>query len=260
MHRKQDENGSFGIGELAEAAGVSTRTLRHYESIGLLSPSRTESGYRVYSDTDARRLAQIQAMKLCGLPLATIRSLMDDLTVDLRGALVHHFETLHAQERTLKDSMAHTKAAIDAIERIEQMETKDAFEQMKEKGLQDFETTYGKEARERYGDDAIDGANERMMLLSQAEWDAKEQLEESIKVQLRLAMEKGDTHGEAANELARMHERWIAIHWGQGYEKETYLALVRGYLDDPRFVKYYDSAAGAGATEFLVEAVLAANL
>lgn len=52
-----------------------------------------------------------------------------------------------------------------------------------------------------------------------------------------------------------MHERWIAIHWGTGYGKDAYLGLVRGYLADPRFVEYYDSAAGEGATDFLVSAV-----
>lgn len=52
-----------------------------------------------------------------------------------------------------------------------------------------------------------------------------------------------------------MHERWIAMHWGQGYGDEEYLGMVRGYQADPRFVEYYDSAAGEGATEFLIEAV-----
>lgn len=55
--------------------------------------------------------------------------------------------------------------------------------------------------------------------------------------------------------LARMHERWISIHWGPGYGKDEYLGLVCGYLADPRFVSYYDDAAGEGATAFLVKAV-----
>ena len=59
------------IGELARLSGVSTRTLRHYESIGLLHPARGANDYRLYSGADAKRLTQIQAMKLCGLPLAT---------------------------------------------------------------------------------------------------------------------------------------------------------------------------------------------
>lgn len=56
-----------------------------------------------------------------------------------------------------------------------------------------------------------------------------------------------------------MHRRWIDLHWGEGYDPEQYFALAEGYLADPRFVKYYDSAAGEGATEFLVKAVRASR-
>lgn len=56
-----------------------------------------------------------------------------------------------------------------------------------------------------------------------------------------------------------MHEKWIAIHWGNGYKKQEYLGLVQEYLNDPRFVSYYDSAAGEGATEFLVQAIESAH-
>lgn len=259
MHRSDKGSNwnckQMSIGELADRSGVSTRTLRHYESVGLLMPARSDNGYRTYSPADAKRLAQIQAMKLCGLPLATIRMLLADPKSNLHDALSDHLKNLYIQGKTLNDLIAHTTAAIEAIERIEKMDTMDAFEKMKAQGLQDFEDTYGTEARSLYGDDAIDAANERMMSLTQSEWDAKELLEESIKAQLRLAMEKGDAAGDEAKELARMHERWITIHWGQGYSKDAYLALVRGYLADKRFVKYYDSAAGDGATEFLVRAV-----
>ena len=72
-------------------------------------------------------------------------------------------------------------------------------------------------------------------------------------------MASGDPKGDEAAELARMHERWIRIHWGEAYDRETHLALVRGYLDDPRFRDYYDAAAGDGGTELLVRA-LEANL
>ena len=127
------------------------------------------------------------------------------------------------------------------------MTTEDSFEAMNREGLQQFEETYGTEARERYGNDAIDASNERMMNLTRDEWDAKELLEEALKVQLRLARATDDPSSPEAAELAAMHRKWITVHWGPGY------------LADPRFTKYYDDAAGVGATEFLVQAVEAAN-
>lgn len=252
-------NRHYTIGELAELAGVSTRTLRHYESLGLLVPQRAHNGYRSYSEADAKVLAQIQAMKLCGLPLATIKQLIQAAPspADIYKELTAHLHALRAQGESLNASIQRTQASLAAIERLEHMSTNDAFEELKAQGIKQFEETYGQEARELYGDETIDASNKRMMNLSQDEWDAKELLEESIKVQLRLAFADGDPESESARELARMHERWIAIHWGSTDDKRAYLGLVQGYLADPRFVAYYDSAAGEGATEFLVQAITA---
>lgn len=246
------------VKELADMAGVSARTLRYYESIGLLSPARTEAGYRLYDEGDARKLAQVLAMKACGLPLGTIKRLCSQ-DANLLATLKDHLAVLQKQQNSTADALRRTQAAINAIERITPMNAKDSFEEMKRAGLDEFEETYGQEARARYGTDAIDEANERMMNLTRDEWDAKELLEEAIKVQLRLAMATSNAASEEAAELARMHRRWITIHWGPDYTTDVYLALVRGYLADPRFTRYYDSAAGEGATEFLVQAVEAAN-
>lgn len=65
-----------------------------------------------------------------------------------------------------------------------------------------------------------------MMALTKDEWEAKELLEDAIKVQLRIALQTQDPQSEAAQELARMHEKWIAIHWGNGYEEQEYLGNI----------------------------------
>lgn len=278
------------IGQLAELSGVSARTLRFYEEKGFLSPARTESGYRLYSESDERRLAQVVAMRSCGLPLTTIGQLLQhadapaeatpdpsqtsetthvgcgssapsatNAETNLHRALTDHLRTLREQGKSLEAAVRRTQAALNAIERIQGMESKDAFEELKRQGLEAFEREYGQEARERYGTDAIEQSNARMMALTKDEWDAKELLEESIKVQLRLAMATGDPASPEAQELVRMHKRWITVHWGPGFADEAYLGLVRGYLADPRFTAYYDKSAGNGATEFLVKAVETAH-
>ena len=61
------------VGELAARAGLTVRTLHHYDSIGLLSPSaRTDAGYRLYDRDDVARLQQIQALRAFGMALADI--------------------------------------------------------------------------------------------------------------------------------------------------------------------------------------------
>lgn len=83
-HNKEIQ--SYTIGQLAKLAGVSARTLRYYEDEGLIHPLRTSTNYRIYHEKDARRLAQILAMRACGLPLTTIRHLLEDLDADIHGA------------------------------------------------------------------------------------------------------------------------------------------------------------------------------
>lgn len=249
----------YSVGQLAQMAGVSARTLRHYEDMGLLEPARAENGYRTYGPRGARRLSQILAMRACNLPLTTIRHLLRDSQASLRDTLESHLRTLRAQKKSLSDAMARTKAAIATIEGIENMDDEKRFEAIKAQELKEFEDTYGTEARRRYGDEAIDAANERIMSLTRDEWDAKDLLEEAIKVQLRLAMASGDPTGDQAAELAHMHERWMRIHWGKSYDRKTHLKLVRGYLGDPRFKDYYDTAAGNGGAEFLMR-TMEANL
>lgn len=139
---------------------------------------------------------------------------------------------------------------------IEDMGKHDAFEALKRRAIEENERTYGREARERYGDDAVDAANDRLASLSQNELEEKDRLEQAIKEQLRAAMETGDPTGEPAYELARMHARWIALHWGEGrYSREAHRRLAQMYLADDRFRAYYDTAAGEGATEFLAAAL-----
>lgn len=118
------------------------------------------------------------------------------------------------------------------------------------------EMRYGKESRKRYGDDAVDASNERLLNMNDEEWENKELLERAIIEQLKAVMTEGDDAKGEAQKLAGMHAQWIRMQWGEGaYSKEAHKALARGYLADQRFVDYYDSRAGVGATRVLVDAV-----
>ena len=67
----------FQIGEVAEQVGLSLRTVRYYEEVGLVSPSaRSEGGFRLYSDEDISRLALVKRMKPLGLTLEEMRELV----------------------------------------------------------------------------------------------------------------------------------------------------------------------------------------
>lgn len=106
---KRNTKGSYRAHEFAELAGVTVRTLHHYDHIGLLKPARrTDSGYRIYADRDFARLEQIVVLKFLGLPLNEIRELLQNDSVLSC--------TLWRQQRVLAEKRRRLDRAIAAIE------------------------------------------------------------------------------------------------------------------------------------------------
>jgi len=103
----------YRVSEFAEKAGVTVRTLHHYDRLGLLSPAhRTEGGYRLYGEQDFARLQQIVTLKFIGLPLKQIKVLLDNGNLDLQS-------TLRLQRQLLLEKRAQVDAAIQAIQEAE---------------------------------------------------------------------------------------------------------------------------------------------
>lgn len=101
--------------EFAERAGVTVRTLHHYDRLGLLKPSRyTEAGYRLYGEQDFARLQQIVTLKLIGLPLKQIKELLNCRELDLQT-------TLKLQREIVEEKRRHLEKVIEAIERAEEV-------------------------------------------------------------------------------------------------------------------------------------------
>lgn len=113
------------IGELADRVGVNTKTIRYYESIGLLpQPPRTDTGYRIYGGEDEARLVFIRTAQHLGLSLEEIRevlALRDQGTAPcehVRGALREQIRTVSrrmAELRRLRDELRALEAVIDEI-------------------------------------------------------------------------------------------------------------------------------------------------
>ena len=110
---KQDIDTLYQVNEFAELAGVTVRTLHHYDRLGLLKPSRrSDSGYRLYGNRDLARLEQIVVLKFLGLPLKQIRDLLKK-----ESGLP---ESLRRQRRVLAEKRRQLDSAIHAIETAEQ--------------------------------------------------------------------------------------------------------------------------------------------
>src|SRR4051812_49093388 len=100
---------SYRVKAFAARAGVTVKTLHHYDRLGLLRPLRTPAGYRTYSDLDLQRLEEIAALKVIGVPLKEIAAL-------LKGDLRPLGEILESQRRVLHARRRVIECAIEAIE------------------------------------------------------------------------------------------------------------------------------------------------
>ena len=116
------------IGELANATGLTVRTLHHYDEIGLLVPSeRTQAGYRLYGDDDVRRLYEIRALRDLGIPLNEIP---DALKGDVRATLARHLERVKhdlERQRRLQSLLQRILDAADSASGEDYMEAIEAM-------------------------------------------------------------------------------------------------------------------------------------
>jgi DNA-binding transcriptional MerR regulator len=155
------DDAELKIGELAERTGLTVRTLRHYDEIGLLQPSaRTGAGHRLYSGEDVRRLYRIVALKHLGMPLAEISDLLDRAGADPRPIVRKHLERLEqllALQGRLRDRL---NVILDELEGTQQPSADDFIEALEVMAQMDKYYTPEQlaqleERRREMGDEAI---------------------------------------------------------------------------------------------------------
>ena len=109
-------NRAYGIGEVSDIVGVSTRTLRYYEEEGLLVPARTANGYRRYTPADLDRLQEILLLRHMGMSLAEIPSALSATEEERRQMLARHLGALKAERERLDTLIRTVERTIEHIE------------------------------------------------------------------------------------------------------------------------------------------------
>ena len=220
----------YTVKALADLAGVTPRTLRWYDRIGLLKPLRTtEAGYRLYGPAQLDRLQDILFYRELGLDLASIRTILDDLILTV--------------QRTINDIKGGTK-----------MTDQEKFEAFKRRTVEANETAFGQEIREKYGDEEMDRANACVLALTQEEYAQWKSLGGEIHTALVTAVKAGaDPAGPEGQRIAALHRRWLSYSW-ESYTPQAHVGLAELYVSDPRFTAYYDREV-PGCAAFLRDAV-----
>ncbi|HHT63683.1 MAG: MerR family transcriptional regulator [Bacillota bacterium] len=245
----------YTINKLAKLAGVSTRTLRYYDELGLLSPARMSSnGYRIYGHKEIDRLQQILFYRELGVPLEEIKKILSSKDFDRLAALESHLSALLAKRNQLDMLIANVIKTIKAAKGEIIMSDREKFEGFLKKLVDDNERQYGKEARAKYGDESVDRSNAKIMGMSKEQYAQLDALTNELNDTLQAAFEQGDPASALAQKACELHKKWLCFFWNE-YSKEAHIGVTQMYVDDPRFTAYYDKIA-VGCASFLRDAVL----
>lgn len=244
----------YTVQKLGKLAGVSTRTLRYYDEIGILKPARiNSSGYRIYGQAEVDRLQQILFYRELGVSLESIKDIVTAPSFDSAKALREHREKLLERREQLDLLIANVDKTIAVTEGRINMSNKEKFEGFKKKMIEDNEKQYGKEIREKYGKETVEKSNAKVMNMTQEQYDKVTALEEQLHVILAEAFKTGDPAGELAQKAADLHKQWLTYYWSE-YSKEAHAGVAQMYVDDERFTAYYDKEQ-SGTAEFLRDAI-----
>ncbi|MFJ3963231.1 MerR family transcriptional regulator [Streptomyces sp. NPDC090036] len=233
------------IQELATRAGITSRTLRHYDRVGLLAPSRVSpNGYRYYDPSAVARLQRILIMRRLGMGLPVIAEVLAD-EVDTCDGLREHITALEKERDRIERQLRSVRQTLEALQA--------GAEPPMDVMLAGFNDHYKDEVISRWGERAFRLSNDWWHGKSLDQQRAWKQNAEDLVAAWVAAMKAGvSATSEDAQSLAARHVQWLSQIPGtptaEG-DRERSIEMVVGvgdmYVDDPRFAGMYDDAAGA---------------
>ncbi len=245
---------AYQVKEVSRIAGVSVRTLHHYDEIGLLVPAtRSAGGYRLYDQTSLLRLQQILIGRELGLPLEEIRRSLDDPNFDHRRTLLRQREQLVKRAEVTAEmiiAVDRALAMLDDDEKGNAMTMEQIFD--------GFDPSkYEEEAEARWGEtEAYRESSRRTKAYTAEDWAAMKDEQAAIYSDLAKAQLAGKAvdHDDVMD-IAERH-RLSIDRWFYPCSVDKHCGLADLYEADNRFAASID-AYGAGLTPFLAEAIRA---
>jgi len=245
---------SYSVGQVADLAGVTIRTLHYYDGIGLLSPSgRSAAGYRIYEDSDLERLQQILFYRELGFTLEEILTIVDDPRTDAVGHLRRQRGLLTERIERLRKLVAAIDYELEAREMDIKLTPEEKLEVFGDFNLED----HAQEAERRWGDtDAYRQSQRRVSSYAKEDWLKIKAEHDEVAANLAALFESGTVpDSEEAMAAAEAHRQHIS-RWYYDCSHEIHRALGEMYVSDERFRINYDALA-PGLSEFIRDAIRA---
>lgn len=244
----------YTIKKMAELSGVSPRTLRFYDEIDLLKPARiSSSGYRIYGSKEVDRLQHILFYRSLAFKLEQIREILDNPAFDHRQALREHQKMLQEKKSQIDTLLATVQQTLSNYEGETHMTDQEKFEGFKQQKLAENELYYGQEIREKYGNEAVHATTKKWQEMTEETYRAMETIEEQLLADLACYLQD-PTNQQLEEAIFTAHKKWLAFSWPT-YNLVAHKGLASMYLSDERFISYYDTRSGIGATKALTEII-----
>ncbi|MEU7370383.1 MerR family transcriptional regulator [Streptomyces hygroscopicus] len=245
---------SYSVGQVAGFAGVTVRTLHHYDEIGLLRPgARSAAGHRRYDDADLDRLQRILFYRELGFPLEEVAVLLDDPDVDPQAHLRRQHRLLIDRIERLWKMAAAVEHAMEARKMGIKLTPEEKFEV-----FGDFDPDqYADEVERRWGNtEAYKESQRRAASYTKEDWKRIQAEGDEITDRFVALLDAGTSpRSEAAMDLAEEHRQWISRNHYQ-CDPELHACVGRMYVSDHRFTENIDKAR-PGLAAYQRDAILA---
>ncbi|MCA9766392.1 MAG: MerR family transcriptional regulator [Carnobacterium sp.] len=246
----------YTIKKMAALASITTRTLRYYDEINLLSPSYiNSSGYRVYTEKEVDILQQILFYRTMDMRLEEIKQIISQPGFDISKALIEHHQQLIFRRNQLDQLISTVEKTIDHNKGATEMTNAEKFEGFKKEEIAKNESKYGKEIREKYGEEKVSYSNTSFKNLSEEHFKKMQADENNLFQSLKEVMKTNDLDSKAAEDVYKNHKRWLSYSW-KSYTKEAHIELAEMYVTDQRFTDYYTKRAGEKTARTLRDIII----
>jgi len=249
----------WSIQDVARIAGTTSRTLRHYDDIGLLEPSRVGSnGYRYYDGAALLQLQRILLLRELGLGLPAIAEVFQR-HADPVAALTRHLEWLGQEQQRLARQAESVRQTIETVKAGGQLMAENMFEGFDH-------TQYMDEVEKRWGEDAYATSDAWWRGMAAAEKQQWKSIAGMLNRDWRAAAAAGAApEGPRAHDLAARHVAWLKSipgtpAAGKGDLRGYVLGLADMYVADPRFAANYGGAEGARFVQAALRAYVGTSL
>ena len=246
----------YRINELANLAGISERTLRYYDQIGLLIPaSRSDTGYRIYSDNDLEKLQQILFWRELGFSLEQIRQLLNQPGFDRRQALEAQINLLQERARHFQRLANLAQDTLNSEKGAKKLTSKDLFTAFNYEQIMEEQKQYEAEVEERWGDtEAYRISKERTSGYTRDDWEKINSVQMDNLKELAELYESGTAYDDHRVIAVVARNLQFISDYFYPCSLELFSCLGNMYITDERFTAFYERIA-PGLAAYYNEAI-----